>query len=169
MYTSKTTTKSSFVFSMLVILFCFIDNTLQGDPFECFAVSDLVRIFEDGYNCPEPQKSLEIFGIRNEYLSAQFVLKADQDLQNVTVSLSPLKHVSLSTVMPADALEWNFVGSIPIEENTPKFRKTDLIRAAPAKFPDYLGEDSKVFLKKGDYKAVYLTVRIPPGAEAGDY
>ena len=169
MYTNKTAVKSCFVFSMLVILFCFIDNTVQAASFECFAVSDLVRIFEDGYNLPETQDRLEIFGIRNEYLSAQCVIKANQDLHNVTVSLSPLKHVAHSTSIPTDALEWNFVCSIPIEENTPKYRKTDLIRAAPAKFPDYLAEDSEVFLKKGDYKAVYLTIKIPRNAEAGDY
>ena len=165
----KTTLKTYFVFSMLVILFCLRGNTVQAASFECFAVSDLVRIFEDGYNFPETQDRLEIFGIRNEYLSAQCVIKANQDLQNVTVSLSPLKHVAFSTFIPANAFEWNFVGSIPIEENTPKYRKTDLIRAAPAKFPDYLAEDSEVFLEKGDYKAVYLTIRIPRDAEAGYY
>jgi len=148
---------------------CFIDNTLQAAPFECFAVSDLVRIFEDGYNCPEAQDKIEIFGIRNEYVSAQCVIKANQDLHNVTVSLSPLKHISLPTSIPTDALEWNFVGSIPIEENTPKYRKTDLIRSAPAEFPDYLAEDREVFLKKGDYKAVYLTIKIPRNADAGYY
>ena len=165
----KTTLKTYFVFSMLVILFCLIGNTVQAASFECFAVSDLVRIFEDGYNFPETQDRLEIFGIRNEYLSAQCVIKANQDLQNVTVSLSPLKHVAFSTFIPTDAFEWNFVGSIPIEENTPKYRKTDLIRVAPAKFPDYLAEDSEVFLEKGDCKAVYLTIKIPRNAESGDY
>jgi hypothetical protein len=128
-----------------------------------------VRIFEDGYNLPKAQDRLEIFGIRNEYLSAQFVIKANQDLHNVTVSLSPLKHVALSASIPVNALEWNFIGSIPIKQNTPKYRKTDLIRAAPAKFPDYLAEDSEVSLEKGDYKAVYLTIRIPHDAEAGYY
>ncbi|MFB0553437.1 MAG: glycoside hydrolase domain-containing protein [Phycisphaerae bacterium] len=128
-----------------------------------------MRIFEDGYNCPKPQKSLEIFGIRNEHVSAQCVIKANQDLQNVTVSLSPLRHIALSTSLPTNALEWNFVGSIPIEENTPKYRKTDLLRTAPAQFPDYLSEDKEVFIEKGNYRAVYLMIRIPRNAETGDY
>jgi len=166
---SNAAIKSYFVFFISIILLCFNGNITQAAPFECFAVSDLVRVFDDGYNCPNPQESLEIFGIRNEHVSAQCVIKANQDLQNVTVSLSRLKHISLSTSLPANALEWNFVGSIPIEENTPKYRKTDLIRAAPARFPDYLSEDSEVFVKKGNYKAVYLTIKIPRDAEAGDY
>ncbi len=165
----KTALGSYLVFSILINYLGFIGNTAQAAPFECFAVSDLVRVFEDGYNCPEPRKSLEIFGIRNEHVSAQCVIKANRDLQNVTVSLGPLKHIDLPASLPADALEWNFVGSILIEENTPKYRKTDLIRTAPAQFPDYLSEDREVFIKKGGYKAVYLTIKIPRDAEAGLY
>ena len=169
MFNNKMAISLYFLFSVSIVLLCLISNTVQGAPFECFAVSDLVRIFEDGYNCPKPQKSLEIFGIRNEHVSAQFVIKANQDLQNVTVSLSPLRHIALSTSLPANALEWNFVGSIPIEENTPKYRKTDLLRTAPAQFPDYLSEDKEVFIEKGNYRAVYLMIRIPRNAETGDY
>jgi len=142
---------------------------MQGASFECFAVSDLVRIFEDGYNCPEPQGALEIFGVRNENVSAQCVIKADQDIEHVTVSVSPLTHVKRSAWLPASAIGWNFVGSIPIADNTPKYRKTDIIRPAPARFPDYLAEDSEISLEKSKYRAVYLTVRIPRNAQAGDY
>ena len=169
MYKDKTSIRLHLVFCISIILLCFFDSTMQAADFELFAVSDLVRVFEDGYNCSEPQDSLDIFGIRKEYVSAQCVIKANQDLQNVTVSLSPLKHVSLSASLLADALEWNFVNSIPIEENTPKYRKTDLIRAAPARFPDYLAEEKEVSMKKDAYKAVYLTIKIPENAEAGDY
>jgi hypothetical protein len=169
MYKNKTPIWSRLVFPISVILLCFFDNIVQAAPFEFFAVSDLVRVFEDGYKCPEPRDSIEIFGIRNECVSAQCIIKANQDLQKVTVSLSPLKHTALSTSLPSKALEWNFIGSIPIEENTPKYRKTDLIRAAPARFPDYLAEDSQVSVKKGNYKAVYLTIKIPRNADAGDY
>ncbi len=141
----------------------------QEASFECFAVSDLVRIFEDGYNCPGPQKAIEIFGIRNEYVSAQCVVKAKTDLQHVTVSVSPLERVERSALLPLSVIEWNFVGSIPIEENTPKYIKTDLIRSSPARFPDYLAEEKEVTLKKGKYQAIFLTVKIPRDAESGNF
>jgi hypothetical protein len=141
----------------------------QEAAFECFAVSDLVRIFEDGYNCPGPQKAIEIFGIRNEYVSAQCVVKANTDLQHVTVSVSPLECVERSTLPALNVIEWNFVGSVPIEENTPKYRKTDLIRSAPARFPDYLTEDKEVTLNKGKYQAIFLTVKTPRDAEPGNF
>jgi len=141
----------------------------QEAPFQCFAVSDLVRIFEDGYNCPQPQRAIEIFGIRNEYVSAQCVIKANTDLQHVTVSASPLKCAERSASLPSSFIECNFVGSITIEENTPKYRKSDLIRPAPARFPDYLAEVEGVSVKEGKYQAVFLTVMIPRSAEAGSY
>ena len=50
-------------------------------PFELFVVSDLVRVFEDGYNLPQARKVIDIFGIRNEYICAQCVSKANQHLR----------------------------------------------------------------------------------------
>jgi hypothetical protein len=141
----------------------------QNTPFELFAVSDLVRVFEDGYNCPEPQKAIELFGMRNEYLSAQCVIKADEDIQRLTISVSPLTNTEQSGSLPSEAVQWNFVGSISIEENTPKLRKGDLIRPAPARFPDYLAEDKEISVAKGKHRAIYLTVKIPKNTKAGAY
>lgn len=160
------------LFFILVVPVVLLSGTSiwgQDAPFEFFAVSDLVRIFEDGYNCPRPQKAIEIFGIRNEYVSAQCVVKANTDLQHVTASVSPLKCVERSALLPLSAIEWNFVGSIPIEENTPKYRKIDLIRSSPARFPDYLAEEKEITLKKGKYQAILLTIRVSRDAKAGNY
>jgi hypothetical protein len=141
----------------------------QNAPFELFAVSDLVRVFEDGYNCPEPQKAIALFGMRNEYLSAQCVIKADEDIQRLTISVSPLRNTEQSGSLPPETVQWNFVGSIFIEENTPKLRKGDLIRPAPARFPDYLAEDKETSVAKGKHRAIYLTVKIPKNTKAGAY
>ncbi|MBC8218072.1 MAG: DUF4091 domain-containing protein, partial [Planctomycetes bacterium] len=144
-------------------------DRLRAGPFECFVVSDLVRVFEDGYGCPQPGTTIDVFGIRNEIVSAQFVVKANENLERVAVSVSPLVHVERSVSMPHSAVEWNFVGCILISENTPKHRKTDLIRSAPARFPDYLAEAREISLDQNKYRAVFLTVKIPRDAAAGRY
>jgi hypothetical protein len=141
----------------------------QKIPFEFFAVSDLERVFEDGYNCPEPQDAIEIFGIRNEYVCAQCVIKAGKDLGRVTIYVSPLRHAESSVPLPENSIKLNFVGSIPIEQNTPKYRKADLTRPAPARFPDYLAEQDQTTVEKDKYKSVFLTVKIPRDADAGTY
>ena len=155
-----------YVVFVLPVLAC---ASNRNGPFECFAVSDLVRVFEDGYRRPRPHATIEIFGIRNEIVSAQFVVKANENLECVAVSVSPLVHVERSISMPRGAVEWNFVGSILISENTPKHRKTDLTRSAPARFPDYLSEARAVSLAQNECKAVFLTVAIPRDAVAGRY
>jgi hypothetical protein len=132
-------------------------------------VTDLVRVFEDGYQCPAPQKRIEVFGIRNEVLSAQCVVKARQPLPDLTVSVSPLKSKAGNTALPVDRVAWNFVGSVLIAENAPNQRKSDLLRPAPARFPDYLSDAKQMAVEAGRCQAVYLTIRVPKDAQAGDY
>ena len=169
MYSSRTASRLHSFICLAIVLPGLTCVSAQGAPFECFAVSDLVRIFEDGYGCPQPRTTIEIFGIRNEIVSAQFVVKANENLERVAVSVSPLVHVERSVSMPHSAVEWNFVGCILISENTPKHRKTDLIRSAPARFPDYLAEAREISLDQNKYRAVFLTVKIPRDAAAGRY
>lgn len=141
----------------------------QEPAFECFAVTDLVRVFEDGYQCPPPQDRIEVFGIRDEYVSAQCVIKARQPVKDLTVSIGPLKSAGGDGVLPPDSVAWNFVGSIAIAESSPNHRKSELNRPAPARFPDYLSDAKQVAVEVGRYQAIYLTIRIPRDARAGDY
>ncbi len=144
---------------------CFGDEP----AFDCFAVTDVVRVFEDGYHCPPGRDRIEAFGIRNEWVSVQCVIRARRELGNLKVSVSPLRLKGGDALLPADAVAWNFVNSIAIAENTPKQRKSDLIRTAPARFPDYLSDATQASVAAGQYKAVYLTIRIPPDANDGGY
>lgn len=139
-------------------------------PLAMFPVSDAVRVFEDGYQCPDATgEEIRLFGLRNETLSAQCVVRAGQDLPKLTVSLSPLRMEGSTAQIPAENVSWNFITSIFVEQNTPKVNRADLTRPAPARFPDCLAEDRECDLAKGALKAVYLTLRIPKDAEPGQY
>jgi len=141
-----------------------------AEPLEVFAVSDAVRVFEDGYGLPDKQAGeVRVFGVRNEVVSAQCVVRANADLKDLTVATGPLQQAGASATLPAEAVEWNFVESIFIEENTRKVDKNDLTRPAPARFPDLLSDERQCALAKGSLKAVYVTVRIPQDAKAGEY
>jgi hypothetical protein len=137
---------------------------------ECLAVSDLDRVFEDGFGSLGPARSaLTLFGLRDESVSGQCVLLAHEDLEDVTVSVGPLQQADGSGVIPAKNVQWNLVGSILIEKNSPNREKETLLRPAPAWFPDYLGDDRKCSMRKGTRKAVYLTVKIPRDTPPGEY
>lgn len=139
-------------------------------PLELLPASDAVRVFEDGYACPRAKAAeIRVFGLRGETISAQFVIRAVEDLKDVSVSIGPLQPAHGSAAIPPQDVQWNFVQSISIEKNTPKLRKADLTRAAPARFPDCLAEDRQCSIAKGALKAVYVTIRIPRQAEPGEY
>lgn len=142
----------------------------NSSSFECFATSDAVRIFEDGYNSQvKRQTTINVFGLRNEIISAQCAVKVNEDLDDLTVKVGSLKQDEGTAIIPEENVNWNFVGSIHIQENTPKLVKSDLIRPAPAWFPDYLGDERQCSIKKDNLKAIYLTIDIPKDAEAGEY
>ena len=139
-------------------------------PLECIATSDLDRVFEDGYGALEPRQStLNLFALRNETVSAQCVVLARSDLEGLTVSVSPLQQAQGSAVIPEQNVHWNFVGGIFIKENSPNRQSQDLLRPAPAWFPDFLSDDRTCSIRQGTRKAVYLTLHIPPDAPAGEY
>lgn len=146
------------------------DAAASHHPLEVFATSDLIRVFEDGYGLSEPRlTTLDLFGLRGEVVSAQCVIAAHEDLQNVSVSLAALRQSQGDRLIPSDHLGWNFVGSIFIEKNSPNQRPANLIRSAPAWFPDYLGEERHCSLQQGTRKAVYLTISIPQDIPPGEY
>lgn len=139
-------------------------------PFELFPVSDVVRVFEDGHACPASTGGeVRLFGLRNEVLSAQGVVRANQDLSGLTIRLDPLERDGGAARIATENIQWNFVTSIFIEENTRKRRAADLVRAAPAWFPDCLAAERQCDVGRGQLRAVYLTLRIPADAAPGKY
>jgi len=142
---------------------------LTAQPFKLFAVYDLDRVFEDGYNLPALHDTLSTFGIRGEVISGQCALQTKKGLTNVTVMVSGLSNKKSGKALPASAVEWNFVGSIPLSKNTPNQPVRELVRQAPARFPDYLMSERQINIAPKAYQSIYLTINIPENAEAGTY
>jgi hypothetical protein len=141
----------------------------QTPPFELFCVSDLVKVFEDGYKLPERTNAIDIFGIRGEVLSAQMVIHAQADLRDVQVIVGSLSSTELRATIPLKNISYNFVRSIPLKVNTDIARGESLLRKAPASFPDYLSDERSTSLKKDQYQSIWLTIQIPKDALPGSY
>lgn len=156
----------------ILFLFAFVFTSLQLSgqtkkaSFNVFAVADLYKIFEDGYNLPPSRDSVYLFGIKGEVVSGQCVVLARKDLANVRVEISTLRSQSGDEIS-ADNLEWNFVGYIPLTENAPNQPADILVRQAPARFPDFLMADRELNISKGVTQAIWLTINIPYGVETG--
>jgi hypothetical protein len=169
----KTTfkTPSKIINSVAVLAAAILVNhsILNGQSFRVFAVSDLVQIFEDGFKLPAAFDTIKIFGIRGEILSGQFVISTKKGLTDVSVEISGLKNLGTGNIIPANVADWNFVGSVPIEKNTPNQPLSAVVRSAPARFPDYLMFEKQINIKEKTFKSVWLTINIPEAAEAGTY
>ena len=153
----------------IAIIHLISSSVLIAQPFNLFGVSDLVRVFEDGYNLPPMHDTLNLFGIRGETISGQFVLNGKKDLTDVSIEFGVLKDESTGMILPANSSQWNFVGSIHLSKNAPNQPKFAVVRQAPARFPDYLMAEKKLSIKAGAWQSVWLTFHIPEETEAGNY
>ncbi len=141
----------------------------RAQQFRVQAVSDLVRVFEDGYNLPPVWDSLKTFGIRGEVISGQCLIQTKKDLTNVTVKTSQLVKDGGGYIIPDEFVHWNFVGSVRVDENVPNQPREALCREAPGMFPDYLSEVEKIDIEGRTYRSVWLTIHVPGSTEPGIY
>ncbi|MDY0165704.1 MAG: DUF4091 domain-containing protein [Thermoguttaceae bacterium] len=158
--------------AVLVSVFALLGADAEGNekPFSLYPASDAVRVFEDGYAWSAGgAEEIRVFGLQSEVLSAQCAVRAHSNIDALTVSVGPLQHAGGSASIAKEHVQWRFVESISIEENTPKLRKSDLVRPAPARFPDCLSEQRQTSVAEDSLKAIYLTLRIPATAEPGEY
>jgi len=153
----------------LLILFLYGTTALNSQSFRLYAVSDLARVFEDGYKLPELRDSIKVFGIRGEIISAQMTLNSKKSLTAITVQTSQLKDNKKGISLPQDAVEWNFVGKIPVAKNAPNQPVSALVRQAPARFPEYLMSERQINVREKTWQSVWLTIKIPENIREGTY
>ncbi len=104
--------------------------------------------------------AFSLFGARGEYETASFVLHAIAPLEDVQIDVGDL-HSARGQVIPADWVEVRFVRSIrvPLDLKAKTFRRE----------PFLLEKRKTVSAAKGAAVRVWLTLKIPENAEAGDY
>jgi hypothetical protein len=142
---------------------------LTAQPFQLFAVNDLVRVFEDGYNLPPKDDTIKLFGIRGEIISGQFAIQAQKDIDDVFVEITSLADKETGDSFPVIHTTWDFVGSVLLPSNAPNQPPDAVVRQAPARFPDYLMREKRMDIKSKKYQAVWLTIEIPKNAPEGNF
>ncbi|MCX6898108.1 MAG: DUF4091 domain-containing protein [Verrucomicrobia bacterium] len=133
-----------------------------------FALSPLEKVFPDTPVPPQPAQGVVLWCARNEAECAQIAVRSTQALTGATVRVGPLKHVGGYT-LPTEAVQWNFVGSIPLKKNTPCENATTLARKAPCDMPDVLLAERARDIPANSTQAIYLTVTVPKDAPDGRY
>ena len=159
----------------LAIVFI-LSNLGYAQDIQIYIVNPLEKIFRD-FKCEESSQLVKIESAANEYEPAQFVIKSNQKLENVSVSLTELKNEQTGHVISEENIQWNYVGYVPVIRNTNEAEcgehqdipEGELIRKAPFDVPDPLLEDRRITIEANQSQPVWITVFVPSQTQPGIY
>jgi hypothetical protein len=95
----------------------------------------------------------------------QFALRSTQNVGALHVDALPLTGPG----MPIGSPRVRWVEYVVVTSNTENTPDDELVRKAPALFPDPLLDTFPLTLEKNKTRSVWLTVRVPAGQQPGDY
>jgi Domain of unknown function (DUF4091) len=141
----------------LVLLSCF--GFASGNTV-VWPVDSLIKVFPDDAAGSNRNPSDLILLPRNGHATLQLAVRSD----------APVLDLKITTVVagPVDA-EVRRVGYVPVHKNTPDSPDDELVRKAPARFPDPLLEDMPFSIPANETNAVWITFHAGPHADPGDY
>lgn len=135
----------------------------------CWVEDSLRKVFQDEEPGPEAVHEIRLAAACNEREDAQVCLRSGVARREVRVALSELVGPG-GAAIPATALTADFVGYVPLFENTADNGDGEhLIRQAPGFFPDPFLEWPVVSLRPNRTQPVWVTVTVPEDAAPGVY
>jgi len=149
---------------------------------DIYVVNPMIKVFQDDiFNKEKTNRVINIECASNEYEAAQFVIRSNTDLNDVSVRLTDLINNETGLEIPSNNLKYNFLGYIPLETNTPDTSRIskcgshlyvpdgELICRAPCMVPDPLLEIESIDLEANKIQPVWVTVVVPKGTPGGIY
>lgn len=137
-------------------------------PFSTWVASSMDLVFRDTPAPKRPVRQVDLLAAGGEYEAAQVVVKAPRDLAALRAGATALAGPE-GAVIPANRVQCRFVGYQFVEKNSKAAAPEELVRKAPAWFPDPLLEEKSVAVKAGENQPVLVTVGVPRGTVPGIY
>ncbi len=154
-------------FVVFFVALVYARTAWAAEPLSVWVVDPHTKVFRDA-RPPAAAEKIQMRAARNEYESAQIALLAGGSLKGVRVELSALRQEGGQTQIGPEHLTWNFVGFIPLVENTPKSEKRRVC-TAPCEVPDPLLDRRSMDLEAGKTQPVWISAYVPADAAAGVY
>jgi len=136
---------------------------ISGERIAAWAVDSLEKVYPTAE--PGPGDRAVVEACRNEFGSAQVAVRALRAVRELRASVSTPTHVE--TGATGVDIRPRFVGHIQVKGNTPDTPQEELDCVAPCAVPDPLLLDASVSVEVGTTRAIWLTIFVPPYAEAG--
>jgi hypothetical protein len=102
---------------------------------------------------------------RNSHVSIQLALRASRPVGDLYVDALALTGPG----QPIDTTQVRWVEYVVVTTNTQNTPESELLRRAPALFPDALFTEFPITLKKNQTRSVWITIHVPKGQEPGEY
>ena len=112
-------------------------------------------------------KEVVINAARDEFESAQIIVKANTDIENLSVKPSRFNGNGNSTVCPRISVD--FVSTVPVKIGTKDTPREDLLTTSPADIPDPISEARFVSVSSGVNQTIWITVHVTPRTLPGTY
>jgi hypothetical protein len=148
------------MFRLLPIFLFVLSSAFAAASTAIWPVDSLIKVFPDDAAGVNRSTSDVTLLARNGHGSLQFAVRAD-------VAISAL-NVMVNVAGPVE-LQVRHVGYVPVHANTPKSPADELIRKAPARFPDPLYEDLPFSIPANETNAVWITLHAGTSAAPGEY
>ena len=128
-------------------------------------VDSLVKVFPDD-PAGKGQLDKAVFqAARNSHVSIQLALRSAQPAGDLYVDAPALAGPG----QPIDTARVRWVEYVVVTSNTKNTPDDELLRKAPALFPDALFTEFPITVKKNLTQSVWVTIHVPPDQEPGEY
>jgi hypothetical protein len=151
-------------FSTLILLLL---TTACAPSFELdhWWADSLTKIFPDDVRGAGRIEDPTFHAARNSSLSLQHALRSRQTLGDLYAASSALAGPGL----PIETVRVRWVEYVVVTTNTEDTPDDELLRQAPARFPDALLDQFPITLRKNQTRSLWITVHVPANQAPGEY
>ncbi len=129
----------------------------------------LHNVFRDTPPPAAVRRQVEVSAARNQWVGAQVVLRTPNEDRVERVECSPLRRQGGKGTIPTSAFRYAFVEYHRVGKNSTATPEEELVRKAPADFPDGLLEEKSIVLQAGQNQPIYVQWQVPQDTPAGEY
>ena len=128
-------------------------------------VDSLVKVFPDDQAKEHSSRQLRLVAARNSHPTLQLALRAHQRVDGVTAGVEGWDKAAARSI----GVQIRLVGYVVVAKNTTDTPESELLRSAPALFPDVLLEKFPVTLEPDKTQSLWITLSIPSNLKPDDY
>lgn len=151
--------------ALAAAIFLVAPGCLRRPKIQGWFVDSLIKVFPDDAVGTNRVAQTTFEAARNSNVNVQLALRSREAAGDVFVDALPLQGPG----MPIESVSVRWVEYVVVTSNTTDTPPEELVRKAPALFPDALLEEFPISLKKNQTRPVWLTIHVPADQEPGLY